>query len=57
MGDSETDVEMFKVAGASVAMGQSPVEVREAATWTTSTNTDDGVGRAIEHLLDGTWAW
>jgi len=53
MGDSETDVEMFRVAGASVAMGQASADVREAATWVTAANTDDGVGRAIEQLLDG----
>jgi hydroxymethylpyrimidine pyrophosphatase-like HAD family hydrolase len=51
MGDSTTDVEMFRVAGASVAMGQASPDVREAATWVTTTNTDDGVGRAIEQLL------
>ena len=53
MGDSTTDVEMFRVAGASVAMGQASPDVREAATWVTTANTDDGVGRAIEQLLDG----
>jgi HAD superfamily hydrolase (TIGR01484 family) len=50
-GDSETDIEMFRVAGASVAMGQAAPPVREAATWVTAANTDDGVGRAIERLL------
>jgi hydroxymethylpyrimidine pyrophosphatase-like HAD family hydrolase len=53
MGDSETDVEMFRIAGAGVAMGQAPAEVREAATWVTTSNADDGVGRAIERLLAG----
>jgi hydroxymethylpyrimidine pyrophosphatase-like HAD family hydrolase len=50
-GDSETDVEMFRVAGASVAMGQAASVVQSAATWVTTANTDDGVGRAIEQLL------
>ncbi|MFV0309257.1 MAG: HAD hydrolase family protein [Desertimonas sp.] len=50
-GDSETDVEMFRVAGASVAMGQAAPVVRSAATWVTTPNTADGVGRAIEQLL------
>jgi Cof subfamily protein (haloacid dehalogenase superfamily) len=50
-GDSETDVEMFRVAGASVAMGQADPIVRSAATWVTTSNVDDGVGRAIEQLL------
>jgi Cof subfamily protein (haloacid dehalogenase superfamily) len=53
MGDSETDVEMFKVAGASVAMGQASSAVQRAATWTTTAHGDDGVGRAIEDLLAG----
>jgi Cof subfamily protein (haloacid dehalogenase superfamily) len=50
-GDSETDIEMFRVAGGSVAMGQAAPPVREAATWVTAPNTDDGVGQAIERLL------
>jgi Cof subfamily protein (haloacid dehalogenase superfamily) len=53
MGDSETDIEMFKVAGASVAMGQASEAVRAAATWVTASHGDDGVGLAIESLLDG----
>ena len=51
MGDSETDIEMFRVAGGSVAMGQAKRAVQDAATWVTAANTDDGVGRAIEQLL------
>lgn len=51
MGDSETDVEMFRVAGTSVAMGQADAAVQAAATFVTAANTDDGVGRAIERLL------
>ena len=50
-GDSDTDVEMFRVAGASVAMGQAADVVQSAATWVTRANADDGVGRAIEQLL------
>jgi hydroxymethylpyrimidine pyrophosphatase-like HAD family hydrolase len=53
MGDSETDVEMFRVAGASVAMGQAVDAVRDAATWVCATHGDDGVGRSIEDLLAG----
>jgi hydroxymethylpyrimidine pyrophosphatase-like HAD family hydrolase len=53
MGDSETDIEMFKVAGGSVAMGQASDVVREAATWVTASHGADGVGLAIEALLDG----
>ncbi len=53
MGDSETDIEMFRVAGASVAMGQAADTVQQAATWVTTAHDDDGVGRAIEQILDG----
>ena len=53
MGDSETDIEMFNVAGASVAMGQAAAAVQQAATWVTASHDDDGVGRAIEELLAG----
>jgi len=51
IGDSETDIEMFRVAGASVAMGQAAPAVQGAATWVTASNVDDGVGRAIQDLL------
>jgi len=51
IGDSETDIEMFRIAGTSVAMGQASADVRQAATFVTTANTDDGVGRAIERLL------
>lgn len=53
IGDSETDVEMFRVAGTSVAMGQASDLVKAAATWVTESNLDDGVARAIEPLLAG----
>ena len=53
IGDSETDIEMFKVAGASIAMGQASSVVKRAATWVTTRHDDDGVGSAIERLLDG----
>ena len=50
-GDSENDLEMFKVAGASVAMGQADDLVKAAATKVTSRHDEDGVARAIEELL------
>jgi Cof subfamily protein (haloacid dehalogenase superfamily) len=52
IGDSETDIEMFRVAGAGVAMGQAPEVVRDEATWVTASNVDDGVAVALERLLD-----
>jgi hypothetical protein len=50
-GDSENDLEMFKVAGASVAMGQADERVKAAATKVTSRHDEDGVARAIDELL------
>jgi hydroxymethylpyrimidine pyrophosphatase-like HAD family hydrolase len=53
IGDSETDIEMFKVAGASIAMGQASDAVKQAADRVTASHTDDGAGRAIEEILAG----
>lgn len=51
-GDAENDIEMFKVAGASVAMGQADDRVKAAATTVTTPNTDSGVARVIDRLLE-----
>jgi Cof subfamily protein (haloacid dehalogenase superfamily) len=50
-GDAENDLEMFRIAGASVAMGQAEVETRERATFVSRPNTEAGVAHAIDHLL------
>lgn len=50
-GDAEADLEMFRVAGASVAMGQASDHVKSFATAVTASNDDDGVAVAIEGLL------
>jgi len=50
-GDAENDIEMFRVAGASVAMGQADDEVKAHATAVTARNDEAGVARAIERLL------
>jgi hydroxymethylpyrimidine pyrophosphatase-like HAD family hydrolase len=50
-GDAENDIEMFRVAGASVAMGQASEALKAAATTVTATNLDDGVAVAVEALL------
>lgn len=50
-GDAEADIEMFRVAGASVAMGQASDHVKSMATSVTLTNDEDGVALAIERLL------
>jgi Cof subfamily protein (haloacid dehalogenase superfamily) len=51
IGDSGNDVEMFRVAGRSVAMGQASDEVKAAADEVTASNDEDGVAQAIERLL------
>jgi Cof subfamily protein (haloacid dehalogenase superfamily) len=52
-GDAENDLAMFRMAGASVAMGQASEAVKQAATMVTAANVDDGVALAIERLLAG----
>ena len=50
-GDAENDIEMFKISGASVAMGQAAQFIKDAATYTTLDNTDHGVAVAIDKLF------
>lgn len=50
-GDAENDIEMFKIAGASVAMGNAEDRIKAAATTVTGKNTEDGVATAIHRLL------
>ncbi len=50
-GDAENDVEMFRVAGASVAMGQAVPAVKAKATAVTLRNDEAGVAHAIDRLL------
>lgn len=50
-GDMRNDLPMFARAGISIAMGQGPEEVRQAATYTTGSNEEDGLADAIERLI------
>jgi hydroxymethylpyrimidine pyrophosphatase-like HAD family hydrolase len=50
-GDAPNDVPMFRVAGASFAMGQAPPSVCAEASALTATNAEDGVAIAVEELL------
>ena len=50
-GDAENDIEMFRVAGAAVAMGQASDHVKGHATFVTAPNSEDGVAVAVERLL------
>jgi Cof subfamily protein (haloacid dehalogenase superfamily) len=51
VGDADNDMEMFRVAGGSFAMGQASAAVKAAAKAVTGTNDEDGVAQAIERLL------
>lgn len=51
LGDSYNDMEMLRMAGLGVAMGQAPEQVKAAAHAVTATNQEDGVALAIERYV------
>jgi len=51
MGDSESDLEMLRMAGLGIAMGNSPDEVRKAALHIAPTNDQDGVAWALRRFV------
>ena len=51
LGDQRNDLAMFARAGLSIAMGQGPQAVRDAATHVTASNDEDGVAQAIDQIL------
>jgi Cof subfamily protein (haloacid dehalogenase superfamily) len=51
MGNSYNDVDMFKVAGLSIAMANSPQEVKNAANFVTKCNNEDGVAYALDRYF------
>lgn len=51
IGDSQTDLSLFDVAGTSVALYNAPDSVKSHATITTSTKAGDGVVEAIDQLI------
>ena len=53
IGDGPNDIEMFREAGVSIAMGQGVDEVIEAARFITSSNDNDGWARGIEKYVLG----
>jgi len=53
IGDGPNDVEMFRQAGLSIAMGQGVDEVKEAASYLTTSNDDEGWARGIERYVLG----
>jgi hypothetical protein len=51
IGDQANDLAMFARAGRSIAMGQGPQAVRDAAGAVTRSNGEDGVAYAIDHMI------
>lgn len=51
IGDSENDLEMLQVVGMPVAMGNANDTVKAIAKYITTSNAEDGVAKAIYHLL------
>lgn len=53
IGDGPNDIEMFRQAGTSIALGQAVDEVVQAATYITSSNDNEGWSRGIEKYVLG----
>jgi Cof subfamily protein (haloacid dehalogenase superfamily) len=51
-GDSENDIEMFRAAGAAVAMGQADEHTKAEATHVTGRNDEAGVAQAVYRIMD-----
>ena len=49
-GDNYNDVEMLKLAGTAVAMGNAVEEVKALADYVTTSSDQDGIARALAHL-------
>lgn len=54
VGDSSSDVPLFREVGQSVAMGQWDAEVKRAASRLTRSNSDNGFARAVEYAMGRT---
>ena len=51
IGDMPSDLLMFARSGTSIAMANASTEVQRAATFVTSSNTDEGFARAMERWV------
>lgn len=49
-GDEHNDISMFNVSKYSVAMGQANLEIKNAATFITLSNNDDGIYDFFEKI-------
>lgn len=52
VGDSDNDLAMLRAVGHPIAMGNATAEVKSLANWVTASNREDGVAKAIWHLLE-----
>lgn len=52
-GDAENDIPMLQEAGIGVAMGNAMETAKEAASYVTDTNENNGIGKAIDLVLAG----
>lgn len=52
IGDNFNDISMMQKAGIAVAMDNAPDEIKGYCHWVTESNNEDGVGIAIEKLLN-----
>ena len=52
VGDSDNDLAMLKVAGYPVAMGNASQNVKDMAKYVTASNGENGVAKAIRHILE-----
>lgn len=53
VGDGENDIEMMRLVGCSVAMGNASPKLKRVAKYQVSCNENDGVAEAIERALNG----
>ncbi len=51
IGDMPNDVPMFRNSGLSIAMGNANSDVQDAATFVTTSNTEEGFARAMERFV------
>lgn len=51
IGNYYNDLDMIRYAGIGVAMENAPEEIRKAASYTTASNNNQGVKKAIEHFI------
>lgn len=59
VGDGENDMEMLRMSGFSVAMGNAGMQVKGVADFVTTSNDNDGLARVIEQFVlpSGFWCW